>query len=71
MGPGSVAMVWLAVSRLPKSWLVLDLTGPTAAYLDWSYNFDLVVISGWLKSIFFFFLFLNLIFIHSMCREHV
>ena len=67
----SVAMVRPAVSQLPKLWLVPDLTGLTVAYLDWSLDFDLVVISGWLKSIFFFFLFLNLIFIHSMCREHV
>ncbi len=66
--PASVAAVQPAVSRLPKSWLVLDLTSPTVAYLDLSRDFDLVAVSGWLKSIFFFFLFLNLIFICSMCR---
>ncbi len=56
------------MSRLPKLWLVLDSTSPTAAYLDLSHDFDLVVVSGQLKLIFFFFLFLNLIFIHSVCR---
>ncbi len=64
----SVAAVQPAMSRLPKSWLVPDSTGPTAAYLDLSRDFDLVVVSGQLKSIFFFFLFSNLIFIHSVCR---
>src|SRR5713226_2336778 len=56
------------MSRLPKSRLVLDLTSLTAAYLDLSHDFDLVAVSGQLKSIFFFFLFSNLIFIHSVCR---
>src|SRR5216684_5437155 len=64
----SVAAVWPAMSQLPKSWLVPDSTGPTTAYLDLSHDFDLVVVSGQLKSIFFFFLFSNLIFIHSVCR---